>query len=158
MVNRLAPLASLSPFYPAYRRPAMLGVKTYPREYVDSCRAKFAADTAAFDAIAKDYKGPGDIAGLETAYFGNLLLLLDYAFVHRLRTVEGKDGNALNEVRVLANSMLVSGGVMTPEANIKLVPAKSVLGIEAGTQIQVGRDSFTRLCDAFFAEIEKKFA
>lgn len=136
----------------------MLGVKTYPREYVDSCRAKFAADTAAFAAIAKDYKGAGDVAALETAYFGNLLLLLDYAFVHRLRTVEGKDGNALNEVRVLANSMLAADGVMTPEANIKLVPAKSVLGIEPGAKIRVNQESFTRICDAFFAEIEKKFA
>jgi hypothetical protein len=38
------------------------------------------------------------------------VLLLDHMFVHRLSGAEGKDGNPLNEVRVLVNSLLYNGG------------------------------------------------
>lgn len=130
----------------------MLGVKNYTRDYVDACRAKFETDTADFEAVR-----PKASAAFEHAYFGNLLMLLDFAFVHRLRTVEGKDGNPLNEVRVIANSLLQHGGTMTPEANIKLVPAKSVLGIEPGAKIEVTASAFARIRDAYFGEIEKRF-
>jgi hypothetical protein len=32
----------------------------------------------------------------ETTFFNNMVLLLDYLFVHRLRMAEGKDGDPLN--------------------------------------------------------------
>jgi hypothetical protein len=36
-------------------------------------------------------------------------------FLHRLRVIEGKDGNSLNEGRVLCNSILLNGGKLQVE-------------------------------------------
>lgn len=62
-------------------------------------------------------------------------LLLDYMFVHRLTGIEGKDGDPLNEVRVLCNSILLNqdklqveklpGWPMSASASLKLPPEKS---------------------------------
>jgi hypothetical protein len=68
----------------------------------------------------------------EATFFNNMVLLLDYLFVHRLRTVEGKDGNPLNEVRILCNSMLLNDNIMTADKSIKLSPEGSVLKYRVG--------------------------
>lgn len=67
---------------------------------------------------------------------------LDNYFVHRLRKIDGMDRNPLNEVRVLANSMLEngsappgSGSVSRKEAAIKLDPETSVLKLKIGDPI-----------------------
>jgi hypothetical protein len=135
-------------------------MKTYPREYIERCREKIDADVAAYRTLATTAganAGPA-LCELETRYFNNLALVLDACFVHRLRTVEGKDGNPLNEVRVLVNSLLLHDGVMTPESGIKLVPAKSVLQIPFGETIALTEAQFVALATAFFAEIERKFS
>jgi hypothetical protein len=44
------------------------------------------------------------------------VLLLDYMFERRLRAIEGKDGNAVNEVSVLCNSLLLNDGKLQVEA------------------------------------------
>jgi hypothetical protein len=41
---------------------------------------------------------------------------------------------------------------------IKLSPSKSVLGLKAGDPVRLNERHFQRLADAFFAEIESKFA
>jgi len=41
-----------------------------------------------------------------------MVLVLDSSFSHRQRTMELKDGNPLNEVRVLCNSILENDGIM----------------------------------------------
>lgn len=128
----------------------MLGMNSYPRDYVDACRARVECDVATF-------AGSNAPAELEHVFFRNLLLALEGSFVHRLRTLEGKDGNALNEVRVLCNSVLLHDGVMTSEKNIKLSPESSVLGISYGERIVLDAASFSRLSDAFFADLEAKF-
>jgi hypothetical protein len=130
----------------------MLGVKAYPREYVDSCRAKVASDIAAFGALK------GANSGFEATYFNNLVIVLEAMFVHRLRTLEGKDGNPLNEVRVLVNSLLEHGGELTADKSIKLVSSKSVLGLEYGERVALTREGFGQLSEAFFAEIDAKFS
>src|SRR5437016_14500540 len=73
----------------------------------------------------------------EARFFNDQVLLLDYMFVHRLTGIEGKDGNPLNEVRVLCNSILPNQGKLQVDklpgwpnsagASIKLPPEKSVL-------------------------------
>ncbi len=45
-------------------------------------------------------------------------------FVHRRNTLERKDGNPLNEVRMLRSSILQSHGVMSADKTIKFNPAR----------------------------------
>jgi hypothetical protein len=130
----------------------MLGVKTYSPEYVDQVRARLGADIAAFNAL-----GNGSAAFAPT-FFNNLVIVLDHHFCHRLRTVEGKDGNPLNEVRVISDSLMENGGIFTPNSSIKLKPANSVLGYDAGDEIAVDEEGFRRLSDGFLTEISKRFA
>jgi hypothetical protein len=71
-----------------------------------------AADLATYRKLA----GAGDerdfMKAFESTFFNNMVLVLDHYFVHRLRAVESMDGNALNEVRVLGDSMLCSNKKM----------------------------------------------
>lgn len=46
----------------------------------------------------------------EVRFFNDQVLLLDLRFVHRLTGIEANDGNLLNEVRVLCNSILLHQG------------------------------------------------
>ena len=85
------------------------------------------------------------------------MLALDEYFVHRLRAVEGKDGNPLNEVRVLATSLMLHDGVVTVEKSIKWKPEASVLGLAPGDRIELDEKRFTKLAAAYFDEIEAKF-
>ena len=113
---------------------------------------------------SSERSGTGDAAPLdvaieafEGAFFNNMVLVLDESFVHRLRTIEGKDGNALNEVRVLCNSILLNNGVMSVDSSIKLSPDKSVLKYQVGDEIRLNEADFSLLSSAFFAEIERKY-
>ncbi len=97
----------------------MLGMKTYSQDYIDDCRSKAESGVAAYRHLLAAAKKHSDdkalssaIEELETAFFSNMLLNLDYFFVHRLAGIEGKDGNPLNEVRILSNSILLNHGIM----------------------------------------------
>ena len=134
----------------------MLGEKTYTRDYIDCCRQKVESDIATFDGLKASSRDGA--AAIETTFFNNMVLVLEQMFVHRLRTVEGKDGNAMNEVRVLATSLLENGGTLTPDKTIKLTADKSVLGIDYGARIALTRDTFQPLSEAFLDQIEAKFS
>src|SRR3989304_1557853 len=84
----------------------MLGMKTYKRDYIDACRAQVDADLRAY----RKQVGKAQSKEFEARFFNDQVLLLDYMFVHRLTGIEGKDGNPLNEVRVLCNSILLNQG------------------------------------------------
>src|SRR2546429_7500835 len=124
----------------------MLGMKSYERNYVDACRAKIDADVRAFKKSGSKE--------LETTFFNNLVLKLEYMFVHRLTGAEGKDGNPLNEVRVLCNSMLFNDGKlqvdklpgwpMSAGSGIKLPPEKSLLKLRPGDAIKLSEADFAR--------------
>jgi hypothetical protein len=86
----------------------------------------------AYRALAAKVGDKNALAAFEPVFFNNLVLSLDAHFVHRTRAIEGKDGNPLNEVRVLCSSLMLHDGVLTAEKSIKLVPQKSVLGIGFG--------------------------
>jgi len=84
----------------------MLGMKTYSQEHIDASQARVDANLRAdrkqvAKAPSKEF---------EARFLNDLVLLLDYMFVHRLTGIEGKDGNPSNQVRVLCNSILLNKG------------------------------------------------
>ena len=83
-----------------------------------------------------------------------MVMVLDDYFLHRSRNMELKDGNPLNEVRVLCNSLLNGDGVVVADKAVKLDPGTSVLGLAAGDPIALNEHDFVRLCDAFFERLE----
>jgi hypothetical protein len=129
----------------------MLYAGSYPQDYVDTCRATIESQIEAFRTL----DAPG--VDVEAAFFNNLVLVLDHYFVHRGRNVEGKDGNPLNEVRVLADSLMSHGGVLTANKSIRLKPQASVLGYAPGDEIRLDEAGFRRLADGFLAEIERRY-
>ena len=86
-----------------------------------------------------------------------MVLALDNHFVHRTRAIEKKDGNPLNEVRMLSNSIMNNGSVMCADKTIKFDPTKSVLKCRVGDKISLNEADFTRLYSAFLSEIEAKY-
>jgi hypothetical protein len=144
----------------------MLARDTYPRDYIDACRARVETQLAAFEQLAAAKKrAAGDDAAFnkafevfEAAFFNNLVIVLDSFFVHRTRALEKKDGNPLNEVRVLANSMMLNGEIMMADSSVKLNPASSVLKYEIGDKIRLNEADFSLLFKAFFSDLESKFA
>ena len=145
----------------------MLGMKEYDGDYIDACRSRVETQTAMFREVAQAARdhGDADVSGLEGAlesleseYFNNMLLVLEGYFVHRLRGVEGKDGNALNEVRVLARSLMENGGTVVEDTQIALDPERSVLGLRVGEPVRLTLQQYTRLSDAFFRELERRFS
>ena len=144
----------------------MLGMREYDGDYIDACRSRVETQTAMFREVAQAARdhGDADVSGLEGAlesleseYFNNMLLVLEGYFVHRLRGVEGKDGNALNEVRVLARSLMENGGTVMEDPQITLDPERSVLGLRVGEPVRLTLQQYTRLSDAFFRELERRF-
>lgn len=131
----------------------MLAANTYPQAYVDACRRLMDAQMAAYKAL----KPGAPASAFEALFFTNLILALDRMFMHRTRAREGKDGNALNEVRMLCDSILENGGILAATKTIKYDPAKSTLGIAVGSEIKLTQSDFARLAKAFFAGIEAKF-
>ena len=94
----------------------------------------------------------------ESVFFNNMVLVLDSYFTHRMRGIEGKNGNPLNEVRVLCNSMLENNDTMAANTTIKMDPAKSVLKYRIGDKIRLNERDFLLISKAFFAEIESRYA
>src|SRR6476646_10720290 len=108
----------------------MLCNNAYSPDYVAAARAHIAASVDAFRAI--DTAADGDPAlrdavdAFEPTFFNALVLALDGHFTHRGRTVEGKDGNPANEVRLLCTSLTENGGALVADKGIKLRAADSV--------------------------------
>ena len=134
----------------------MLCMTTYDQAYVDDCRAKIDLQVGAYQALAATATGSA-LDAFEPVFFNNMVLALDNHFAHRSRTLELKDGNPLNEVRVLCSSIMNNDGVVAADKTIKLKSASSVLKHEIGDEIKLSEQDFVQLSQAFFAELESKF-
>ena len=141
----------------------MLGMKKYSKDYIETCRARVDADLREY----RKQVGKAPNEEFEVRFFNSQVLLLDHMFVHRLAGIEGKDGNPLNEVRILCNSLLLNKGKLQidklpgwPESagsSIRLSPETSILKLRAGNHVRLREAHFVRLYKAFFAEIERKY-
>ena len=136
----------------------MLDQATYDADYVADCRGQVDGEIAAFDNARFDSEADETgIDDLEVSYFGALVLALEMRFVHRLRASEGTDGNALNEVRLVAQSIMSNGGRLIDDPTLGLDPETSVLALEPGDDIALRYDDFVKLSQAFFDELEARY-
>jgi hypothetical protein len=144
----------------------MLGVKKYSQKYIDECKSKVDKDLSFYRRMIKAAKKDNDknidsldsaIKSFEHVFFNNMVLVLDSLFVHRLRGIEKKDGNPLNEVRVLCDSIINNNCKMLADKSIKLDPARSILKYQVGDEIKLSENDFTAIAEAFFKEIENKY-
>ena len=142
----------------------MLGRKNYTQEELDHARSVISQQLAAYKELVKAIdKGKADLEvasaleAFEPLFGNNMALVLDRYFVHRLRMVTGKDGNPLNELELLSDSLMNNEAVLRGNNVIKLIPEQSVLKLEIGDEIRLSASQFERLAKAFFAEIEAKF-
>jgi len=140
-------------------------MNNYEQGYINECRERVNAQlsayrnlAAAIDQTQTNTKPLHEaIDTFEPVFFNNMVLLLDQLFVHRSRVIEGKDGNPMNEVRVICNSLLNNKGKLIADKSIKLNPANSVLGYKVGDEINLTETDFKRLSDGFFAAVENVF-
>ncbi|MDT4907916.1 MAG: hypothetical protein QOI69_1157 [Pseudonocardiales bacterium] len=141
----------------------MLGRKDYTQGELDQAKAAIDRQLVAYRELADAVSNVSDpgvtlaLAALEPVLFDNMVLVLDRYFVHRLRTITGKDGNPLNEVELLTDSLMNNDGLLRPGNVVKYKPEESVLGLTAGERISVTADQFEQLATAFFADLEAKF-
>jgi len=144
----------------------MLATSKYSREYIDECRSRIELQLSTYrNMIAKashldksnDRSLHHTIEAFERPFLNNMVLLLDAMFVHRTRSIEGKDGNPLREVRMLSNSILHNNQKMLNDAAIRPMNATSIFGYNIDDDIRMSITDFEKLYKAFFAEVEKKY-
>ena len=135
----------------------MLGRNDYTKEELDRGKAAVKQQLAGYRSLVKAGTGGAKLAAFETLYFNNMTIVLDRYFVHRVRMAAGKDGNPINEVEMLADSLMNNGGILRESSVIKLVPEQSVLKLNFGDRIAITADGFDRLSAAFLVELERKF-
>jgi hypothetical protein len=138
--------------------------QTYTQEELDHAKTATDQQLAAYKKLVKaidgatsDPKVTSALEAFEPLFFNNMTLVLDRYFVHRLRVVTGKDGNPLNEVELLSDSIMNNDGVLRGNNVVKLIPAESVVKLNVGDRIKLTATQFDRLSKAFFAELERKF-
>jgi hypothetical protein len=141
----------------------MLGRKSYTPEELDHAQTAIDEQLAAYKELVKAIDGASDpkarsaLDAFEPLFCNNMTLVLDRYFVHRLRTVTGKDGNPLNEVELMSDSLLNNDGVLRSNNVIKLNPGESVLKLDIGERIRLSAAQFERLSEAFLSEIRRRF-
>lgn len=131
----------------------MLGRKDFTHDEIANGRAAVDRQLDAFDALPKS----AQVALQNADHFNDLALALDRRYVHRLRSVTGKDGTPLNELEIIVESLLNNGGEFKGNNVIKYVPQDSVVGMKPGDRIRLTRDDFARLAAGAFDELEAKY-
>ena len=131
---------------------------------VQACRDEIAAQIRAYrDLVGAASKASGmslvridaALAVFEPAFFNNLLIALDARFRPRLQKA---DGGAIAEVRLLADSLLAHGGVLTANPAIRHDADASVLRLDFGDRIVLNADDLEALGQVFLAEVDKALA
>ena len=137
---------------------------TTPPSSVQACRDEIAAQIRAYrDLVGAASKASGmslvridaALAVFEPAFFNNLLIALDARFRPQLQKA---DGGAIAEVRLLADSLLAHGGVLTANPAIRHDADASVLRLDFGDRVVLNADDLEALGQVFLAEVDKALA
>lgn len=134
------------------------------QDYVNACRARVESQVAFFREFSGAVSRADDdeerglepmLEGLEADYFNNLVIVIDAYFVGRLPE-SATAGPVATEVSALRDSLVEGEGELLPEAAARINEARNVLGLKAGDSIRLTAQSFSRLADAYFGEIERR--
>jgi hypothetical protein len=134
----------------------MSNVSFYTPTYIAACRQRFADQLQAYLSMVEGSSAP-NVGEFERKYCRALLLALDNCFATRSRSMEGRDGNPLNEVRILCKSIIINRGKLMADAHINLSPGTSVLGLAVGDDVDLNARDFARISSAFFDSIERTY-
>lgn len=135
----------------------MLGRNSYPAAQIAACRKDMAEMAATWRAVAARSEAKAREEA-EVQVFNQMVVALEGWFVHRLRGVEGKDGNPMNEVRLLAQGVTAQNGWFPEDKTIRWRPEASITGYAPGDRIRLDERTFSRLAGAFLDAVAERFA
>ncbi|GAB3566219.1 hypothetical protein [Spelaeicoccus albus] len=142
----------------------MLGRTNFTAAEIEHAKTTIDAQLKAYRAVADAAEiNPNDedlnaaVDDFNSVFFNNLALALDRFFVHRVRAVTGTDGNPLNELELICQSLMTNNGVFDTGTVIKYSQGASIVKLAPGDTIHLSVDDFTRLSAAAFIELDEKF-
>lgn len=143
----------------------MPGRTNYSAHEIERAKSTIDAQLKAYLAVSDAAEiNPNDedlneaVDDFNSLFFNNLALVLDRFFVHRDRATAGADGNPLNELDLICDSLMNRGGVFDAGAEFKYLRDASIVKLAPGDTIHLTSDEFTRLSAAVFVELDEKFA
>ena len=123
----------------------------YTSDEIEACRDSCDALLAVW--AANDVQD----STLESLVFVHAVIVLDAWFAHRDRDLEGDGGNPMNEVRVIADSIVDNDAVLRVQGPITWVAERTVLRLAVGDPVEVTANGFERLAAAYIAAIEATY-
>jgi hypothetical protein len=94
---------------------------------------------------------------LESIVFLQAVVVLDAWFAERDRGLEGDDGNPMNEVRVISDSVVGNAGTLRVPEPARWAPERTVLRFAVGDELELTANRFERLAAAYLAAIEATY-
>ena len=123
----------------------------YTSDEIEACRDNCDALLAAW--AANDVED----TTLESMVFAQAVVVLDAWFADRDRDLEGDDGNPMNEVRVIADSVVRNAGTLRVEGPTRWAPERTVLRLAVGDEVEITANGYERLAAAYLAAIEMHY-